>query len=62
MVINEQLTKESQEKLKEMKQRALEKGFQFVNTVSTRGEPAKKVCSYAVAWFRDHPEEADLLK
>ena len=20
------------------------------------------VCSYAVAWFRDHPEEADLLK
>lgn len=48
MVINEQLTKESQEKLKEMKQRALEKGFQFVNTISTRGEPAKKVCSYAV--------------
>ena len=20
------------------------------------------VCSYAVAWFQDHPEEADLLK
>ena len=20
------------------------------------------VCSYAVAWFRDHPEESDLLK
>lgn len=48
MVINEQLTKESQEKLKEMKQRAEEKGFKYVNTISTRGEPAKKVCSYAV--------------
>ena len=27
-----------------------------------RGLKAAPVCSYAAAWFRDHPEEADLLK
>ena len=27
-----------------------------------QGKKAVPVCSYAVAWFQDHPEEADLLK
>ena len=46
--MNDRLKKESQEKLQEMKQRAIDKGFQFVNTLSVRGDPSKQICAYAI--------------
>ena len=48
IVINDQLKKESQEKLAMMKATAIEKGFKFVETLCKRGDPAKIVCAVAV--------------
>lgn len=48
IVINDQLKKESQEKLAAMKATAIEKGFKFVETLCKRGDPAKIVCAVAV--------------
>jgi predicted GNAT family acetyltransferase len=33
----------------------------LADDVRARGLKLNPVCSYAVAWFRRHPEEADLL-
>ena len=46
--MNERLKRESQEKLAEMKTRATEAGFPYVNPLCVRGEPAPDVCKYAV--------------
>ncbi|KAK8827962.1 adenine nucleotide alpha hydrolases-like protein [Blastocystis sp. ATCC 50177/Nand II] len=48
IAVNEKLKKESQEKLAEMKKRATDMGYPYVNTLCVRGEPPQQVCKYAV--------------
>lgn len=48
IAVNEKLKKESQEKLAEMKKKATDMGYPFVNTLCVRGEPPQQVCKYAV--------------
>ena len=48
IAVNEKLKRESQEKLAEMKTRATEMGYAYVNTLCVRGEPPQQVCKYAV--------------
>lgn len=42
------MKKESQEKLADMKARAISLGFKFAEAITCRGEPHKQVCKYAV--------------
>ena len=47
IAVNDRLKRESQENLDQMKKTANEKGFQNVEVISARGDPAKVICSYA---------------
>ena len=51
--MNDRLKKESQENLDQLKKTANEKGFQNVEVISARGDPAKISCGVHSLGFLD---------